>query len=556
MCSKLLRYWYTVRYLRWRQIFYRLYYALPRPVPQAVGGQPVRRWSRAGRCSWPAWMPACLRTDGTLIFLNEPSLLKAEDSWNDSAHSKLWLYNLHYFDDVSAIDARARRVDHVRWVQSWIEENPAGQGHGWEPYPMSLRIVNWIKWWSSEPGEKPGYWIASLANQVRSLHQRLEFHILGNHLFANAKALVFAGAWFQGEWAERWLADGLAILEREISEQFLTDGAHFELSPMYHATVSWDLCDLLQLARESGLPVLGAFVPSWRRTLERGLLWLQAMTHPDGEPAFFNDSTLGIAPRYADLLRYAGQVCDYVQPSANGRLPAVWHGQESGYCRLTMGPGVALLDVARVGPDYLPGHAHADTLSFELSLYGHRLFVNSGTSVYGRGPERQRQRGTAAHNTVVINGADSSEVWGGFRVARRARPLHVQVEPSATFVRVSAAHDGYWRLSGQNLHRRSWIMDAASLQVVDTVEGNYVSARAFFHLHPGVRVDPTTLGANTLELCGVDGQRIRVATEGGVLAIRASTWHPGFGHSEASLCIVVQFTDNIVSTTIRWNNAV
>ena len=47
---------------------------------------------------------------------------------------------------------------------------------------------------------------------------------------------------------------------------------------------------------------------------------------------------------------------------------------------------MALLDVARVGPDYLPGHAHADTLSFELSLYDRRTIVNCGISQYANGP--------------------------------------------------------------------------------------------------------------------------------------------------------------------------
>lgn len=556
MCKWLLLYWHTLRYLRWQQFVYRLKYALSRPAPHAVGAQPVRAWATAAASSWPAWMPACLRNDGTLLFLNEPGLPNAVNPWNDPARSKLWLYNLHYFDDVGAIGARDRRADHVQWVQRWIAQNRPGQGNGWEPYPTSLRIVNWIKWWSSCSDAIPADWCASLADQAQALHQRLEWHILGNHLFANAKALVFAGAWFQGERAERWLADGLAILEQEIPEQFLADGAHFELSPMYHATMSWDLCDLLLLARQSGLPGLAACVPRWSRVLERAILWLQAMTHPDGEPAFFNDSAMGIAPRYADLLRYACRVCDAVKPAATASLPKVWYGRESGYCRLAMGPGVAMLDVARVGPDYLPGHAHADTLSFELSLYGHRLLVNSGTSVYGEGPERLRQRGTAAHNTVVIDGVDSSEVWCGFRVARRARPLQVLVEPGASFVRVSAEHDGYRRLPGRNLHRRRWTMDAAGLQVVDTVEGHYTSASAFFHLHPAVQVEPATRDANTLMLRGADGRRIRVAVEGGALAIRTSTWHPGFGRSEASHCLAVQFAGNTISTTIEWDNAV
>jgi uncharacterized heparinase superfamily protein len=556
MRKRLLRYWHTLRYLRWQQFVYRLKYALPRLAPQPVGAQPVRAWGLVPPSSWPAWMPACLRSDGTLVFLNEPGLPNALDPWNDPARSKLWLYNLHYFDDVSALDAKERRAAHALWVRRWIAENRPGQGNGWEPYPTSLRIVNWIKWWSSSTDTIPADWCASLADQAHALHQRLEWHILGNHLFANAKALVFAGAWFQGERATRWLTDGLAILEREIPEQFLADGAHFELSPMYHATMSWDLCDLLLLARQTGLPVLVARVPHWSLVLERAIRWLQLMTHPDGEPAFFNDSTMGVAPRYADLLRYASQVCDAVQLAASASLPAVWHGRDSGYCRLAIGPAVALLDVARIGPDYLPGHAHADTLSFELSLHGHRLLVNSGTSVYGDAPERLRQRATEAHNTVVVDGVDSSEVWGGFRVARRARPVQVLVEPGAALVRVSAAHDGYRRLLGRNLHWRRWSLGEAGLQVEDTVEGAYASACAFFHLHPGVQIVSANLDANALELRSADGQRIRVAVEGGSLVVGASTWHPGFGRSEATQCLVVQFAGKGISTTFQWGNAV
>ena len=153
-----------------------------------------------------------------------------------------------------------------------------------------------------------------------------------------------------------------------------------------------------------------------------------------------------------------------VIPPGMTDVPCGWL-RDSGYVRLAAGPAVALLDVAPLGPDYLPGHAHADTLSFELSLFGQRVIVNGGTSRYGSGPERLAERGTAAHSTVQIDGADSSEVWGGFRVARRARPRDVRVHPGldplppvlspaaagacAGVLEVSAAHDGYCRLPGR-----------------------------------------------------------------------------------------------------------
>ena len=75
---------------------------------------------------------------------------------------------------------------------------------------------------------------------------------------------------------------------------------------------------------------------------------------------------------------------------------------DSGYIRAQLGKVVAHLDVGRIGPEYLMGHAHADTLTFELSHNKQRLIVNTGTSCYGLSKQRLKQRGTAAHNTAII----------------------------------------------------------------------------------------------------------------------------------------------------------
>jgi uncharacterized heparinase superfamily protein len=152
---------------------------------------------------------------------------------------------------------------------------------------------------------------------------------------------------------------------------------------------------------------------------------------------------------------------------------------------------VAFLDLARVGPDYLPGHAHADTLCFELSVHGRPLLVNRGTSVYGTGARRLLERGTAAHNTVQLGERDSSEVWSGFRVGRRARPHNVSVSDTEA----RGAHDGYSHLPQRPMHRRHWQLDAQALQVNDELLGRggqllAEPATARFHLHPGLALVP------------------------------------------------------------------
>ena len=148
----------------------------------------------------------------------------------------------------------------------------------------------------------------SLAVQTRWLAQRLERHLLGNHLFANAKALVFAGLFFEGDEADAWLAAGLAIIAAQLPEQVLPDGGHFERSTMYHAICVEDLLDLINAGKAWAGMVPAAVLDDWQDAVRRMLQWLQGMSHPDGQIGFFNDAALGIAAEPAALRAYAGRV--------------------------------------------------------------------------------------------------------------------------------------------------------------------------------------------------------------------------------------------------------
>jgi uncharacterized heparinase superfamily protein len=533
--------WHTVRWLRPSQVLWRIWFKLHRPVARVFAAPATRTGT--------GWMP-CPRTSSqtaadSLRFLGIERRLQVAADWQRPDWPRLWLYNAHYFDDLVADDAAARGAWHRQLVTRWIAENSPGHGAGWEPYPTSLRIVNWTKWaWSGNALESAA--LQSLATQTRWLRRHLEFHLLGNHLWANAKALVFAGTFFAGDEADAWRSQGLALVERELAEQILADGGHFERSPMYQAIVLEDLLDLLQLATRFPELFDPGSVAGWRATAARMQRWLWTMSHPDGGVAFFNDAALDIAPTAAALAVYAESLG--LETPAPGEEP-LQTLPASGYVRLQAGLAMVLVDVGEIGPDYLPGHAHADTLAFEWSLDGHRLCVNAGISTYAADAERLRQRGTGAHNTVQVDAADSSEVWSSFRVARRARPFDVAWGEGDQRAWVRAAHDGYRRLPGRVVHRRELALGPRQLVIEDVLTGHFESAVARFRLHPDWTCD-THDGASGI-IAG-HGRRVEWRISGGTARVIDDAWHPGFGQTLACRVLEVDIEGDRVRSTFAW----
>ncbi|KRC81732.1 heparinase II/III domain-containing protein [Sphingomonas sp. Root241] len=526
-----------------RQFYGRLWFRFYRPPVDASPAPALRLPSGTWRS--PARRRPSLVGPTRFDLLNEQGDLR-ELGWDNPDREKLWRYNQHYFDDLNAFEAEERRDWHRDLLAAWLAENPAAQGSGWEPYPTSLRIVNWIKWDLAGGGLDERH-RNSLAVQARWLRRRLEWHLLGNHLFVNAKALIFAGLYFEGDEARRWLDLATRILEREIPEQVLADGGQFELSPMYHALALEDLLDLVNIlcAFERALgPAQMQLLDRCRALVPKMRGWLDAMSHPDGEISFFNDAALDIAPANAELSGYAERLGLHAVQS----VVSPWLG-ESGYARLENGDAVLIADMAAVGPDYLPGHAHADSLSFELSIGTERIIVNGGTSVYGAGPERQRQRGTAAHSTVTIAGRNSSDVWSGFRVGRRARVSGARVSCSLAGCEAEARHDGYRTLPGHPEHARRWFLGERQLRVIDRISPAHPGGIARYHLHPSIRAVAAGPSGGTLHCAS--GRVLRWSSSGSA-RLEDSSWHPRFGQTIPTSCIAIAAGTADTEFTLSW----
>ena len=541
MISSALLYYNTLRHLKRSQITHRVYRKLrPRPRP-SVPKVDVRE----ARRNWIAGASRQQSLFGVNEFrlLNQEVIIDERGDWSDSSLDRLLLYNLHYFDDLQAQGANERLQIQTHLLDRWMADNPPGGSPGWEPYPTSLRIVNWIKW-SLSGGDLSERQLRSLAIQADWLSKNLEFHLLGNHLFVNAKALFFASCFFSGSDADRWRAVSCGVLEIELTEQILDDGGQFELSPMYHCLALEDVCDLINVAGtyDQGRDFVDR--QELPQLASRMLSWLASMSHPDGGISLFNDSAFQIAPEPDSLFAYAARLGIKTEAT-----PPIRYLEDSGYARVETGNACLITDIGEVGPSYIPGHAHADTLSFELSLFGQRWLVDTGCSTYEPSAERLRQRGTGSHNTVQVDDEDSSEVWASFRVARRAQVFgqRVQEEPGTT--RVSCSHDGFMRLPGRVTHKRIWQMDGDRLAITDELSGTFSSAESRLLLHPDVdaRKDGDVL------LLSRDGYVARLQLNGVNPSIERSTWHPEFGARIATRQIRLPFSNKVLRVEMDWS---
>ena len=438
--TQLFRYLRTIAHLTPRQIAYQLIRRFsPGSILPPVTGQ-VRQRSKL---SMTRPLPRRMSGDeNTFTFLNLTKRFDpARFDWASREMGKLWRYNLHYFD---YLNEEGRSWESSAFlIDDWLKNNPQGTPDAWEPFPVSLRIVNWIKLFLTPEaaGKLDENWLKSLYGQALWLEKNIEYHLLANHYFKNGKALTFAGLFFAGEDAGRWLTKGLAILGTELDEQILGDGGHFERSPMYHAMILEDCLDLLNVMGGCGQADVASVREKLADVSGKMSRYLAAMCHPDGGIALFNDAAFGIEAAPAELIAYHERLTGISLPGADDRCISF---PESGYFIMAPADGDRLLiDCGPIGPDYQTGHSHCDTLSIELSLKGKRIIVDSGCYEYEDGPLRQYNRGNAGHNTVTIDGENQSEVWASHRCARRARPLYARLNDnnlSERQQRISEAH--------------------------------------------------------------------------------------------------------------------
>ncbi len=454
------KYFNTLKYLKFSQFYNRFIFKFTNPKVN-LESIPLINENFVNKVEFPKFKNV-LFGKSNFKFLNEEHTIT--DNWNDNNINKLWLYNLHYFDYLR--QENITNEQGLFWIEKWIDENEIGYGNGWEPYTLSLRIVNWIKFYlaGNKLSEKI---IKSLAIQTEYLSKKIEYHLLANHLLANAKALVFAGLFFKGEKAKQWLNKGIEIYKKQLPEQILNDGGHFERSAMYHSII---LEDLLDLKNTSAQLELDSYI-------QKMLDWFSVMIGTDEKISLFNDAAFGIELEPKEIFKYAEQLGFKLNKHEKS-----YDLVDTGYARLQNKDWTLICDGAALGPDYQLGHSHADSLTFELWYKNERIICDTGTKQYFYSDIRKYQRGTSAHNTIVVDGKNSSEIWSSHRVARRAKVVERKFDNNS----FSATHNGYKPI----LHKRKWYFENNEVCIEDVVIGQRIhTIESFFHIHPNYNVD-------------------------------------------------------------------
>ncbi len=518
--KQLKRYIHTLRFMKIKQINYRVYYVVRNKVRKAT--KHSYKYSLKSNSyklnlnpSIESYTSYSSSNNNSFTFLNLSNTFNNKIDWNFSDHGKLWTYNLNYFE---YLNQKKITIDNgLKLIYDFIENLPKVKD-GLEPFPIALRGINWIKF-LVQHDIKDQKIDDSLYAQYNILLDNLEYHLLGNHLLENGFSLLFGAYYFADNKLYKKAKD---ILVSELDEQILSDGAHFELTPMYHQIMFFRVLDCINLISHNDIFSDRDFERFLKQKASKMYGWLKNITYKNGNIPHFNDSTDGIAPTSNELFEYANRL---------NIKEDILILKESGYRKYEQEDYELVVDVGNIGPDYIPGHAHSDTFNFELYIKNKPFIVDTSISTYENNSQRKYERSTSAHNTVMINNIDQSEIWSSFRVAKRAKVINLEENEKY----VSATHNGYLRFG--ILHTRKFLALEDVIVIEDEIfskKEQYLESKAYFHFDNSINVR-------------VDGDKVitnsAIFTFEGLkkLDIVDTTIAKGFNDIVEAKCIIVLF---------------
>ena len=530
----------------------------------------------------------------------------------DAKH--LWELNRH-LELVTVAQAFRLTGDHSyldtlrRLLDSWIDQCPFMKGPNWcSSLELGIRLINWhLAYCIAGGADSPLFagpegrrfrdrWMCSIYQHNYFIMHHLSTYpsSSNNHLVGElAGVFVACCTWPCWPVAEKWKADARKMLHHEIERQVHADGVDKEQTTWYQQFVA----SLFLVAAVAGHRTGTRFEPRYWKRVELMIDFLSTVMDVSGRVPMIGDADDGLAfalePRakldpFRALLAVGATLFDDArwrtqaegaEPTAHwlctglagagrcavGRDPGSAAPRrefpEGGYYLLGRNLGAAdevraLVDAGPIGFLSIAGHGHADCLAITLSVAGREQLIDPGTYAYHSGHEwRDYFRGTAAHNTLRVDGADQSEIGGPFLWLRKAKARVVSFESTPEYDRLCAWHTGYLRLPDPVRHEREIRFDSASrvLEVVDRLScrGEHRIER-FWHFSESC--DVVLDGRAAISSDGVVRLRVEVEDDGVGELFRGSLepisgWvSRGFGRKTPTTTLV--FRNTIVESTL------
>ena len=553
-------YWRTVRHMGGAQ-FYQLIRnrIFPKTKLRPWDGVKVSLPRRPPLALLPQWKPGdarqLLADDDTYADAPLAAVPQGASRFEIELHEmRAWrFYSFDFVNvDLTAPSDAVLLRKTCRQMVRWWEQHSTGAEMGGQPLALSLRILNWIKFAARNQvragelgdGALMEQILGSLRLQTLLLERCVEKHLMNNHLVVNAKALMFAGMFLECPERAHWWKQGESLLRDIFAKQILPDGGQVERAPTYHTWLLEHLVELRDTVCWFDPP--GDIATLTQDYVRKMADFVEQIKHPDGQIPLLNDSAMDFAGTKEEL--------DNLLDRAGVTAPAGLSGNDDVSLLSQSGYGIIrdiasgshlILDCGPLGPDYQPGHGHCDVLSFELSLNGQRVVVDTGASAYEPGKERHYERSTAAHNTLRIDGEEQAEVWASYRAGRRPRVGPLQGGRIDGFPFLRGEHYAYSRRNVT--HCRTIVRQPNDCWIIlDHLYGSGShTVESFIHLHPAIRVEQresdcvliSSSERYSLTAFGMDGFKVK-----------GSYYCPGYGLRQARSVIQYNWQGSLPKT--------
>jgi hypothetical protein len=389
----------------------------------------------------------------------------------------------------------------VNEISDWIENNPVNHGVNWAcTMDVAIRAVNWLwglYYFRGSPSVSDEFLIGLLKSLYLHGHfimMNLEKDPLGrnsNHYLSDLAGLVYLGVLLpELKGAKKWRDYSVKELVAEAKKQVYSDGADYEGSISYHRLVTeiFLAATLLCLANGSDLPALCL------KRVEKMVGFVKYYTRPDGKVPQIGDNDDGRLQILADYgnrdradHRYLLDIGVVLFNRPDFKLTAGGFGEEafwllgeeghrkyeslnapetatssaafadSGFYIMRRDTLYFIVDCLNPNEKAPSGHRHNSRLSFELYAYDKSFIIDPGAYLYTPEPQmRDLFRGTAYHNTVVVDGREQNTITKGnlFLIGQEAHIKIHRWQVTDNYDILDVEHDGYQRLNPPVSHRR------------------------------------------------------------------------------------------------------